>query len=340
MVDRPVRYALVGYGTGGAVFHAPMITTCPGAELTAVVARSEATRARAAADIPGVQVLPDMKRLSDLGVDVVVVATPNVSHAPLAREAIESGLGVVVDKPLATGVAEAEELITAADRAGVLLTCYQNRRWDSDFLTTHSCIRDGSLGRVHRFESRFERWRPQIKHGWKEGDGPGTGVLWDLGPHLIDQALTLFGPAREVYAEVRTIRPDALTADDVFLAITHLSGVRSLLWASLVAAQSGPRMRVLGTEGAFVKHSGDGQEDALRAGRTPADARWGAEPESQWGRLRRGDEEIAVPSQRGDYRRFYELMTAAVRGEGDVPVDPREALENVRIIEAALADHT
>lgn len=339
MTVTPVRYAVVGYGLAGQVFHAPFIAATPGAELAAIVARSPASAGRATAAHPDAAVVADLARLPELGVDVAVIATPNPSHAELATAALELGLVTVVDKPLATSVSEGQSLIDTAARRGVALTCYQNRRWDSDFRTVRRLLDAGELGHVHRFESRFERWRPEIKPGWKELTAPGSGVLFDLGPHVIDQALQLFGPVVEQYSEVRTLRTGATVPDDVFLALRHTSGTESHLWVSLTAAAPGPRFRVLGSRGAFVKAGLDPQEDRLRAGASVTPA-LGREPEDMWGVLHRDPESVTVPSEPGDYGAFYAAVTAAVRGDGDLPVNPADALAALRIIEQAADNAT
>ena len=202
-----------------------------------------------------------------------MIATPNKSHLPLGLAALEAGLAVVVDKPLALNAAEARSLVDAAAERGLMLTAFQNRRWDGDFLTLRRLLGANELGRVHRFESRFERWRPQLGDGWRERTpaAEGGGLLLDLGSHLVDQAVQLFGPVRELYAEVDARHEGAVADDDVFLALEHESGVRSHLWASVLAADPGPRFRVLGDRAAFVKHGLDVQEEALRAGRSPTE---------------------------------------------------------------------
>jgi len=269
--------------------------------------------------------------------DFVVIATPNHSHVPLALRAIEAGLAVVVDKPLATSSAAARDLIERAEAAGVPLTVFHNRRWDSDFLTLRRLIAAGELGDVGRFESRFERWRPELAPGaWRESSTPseGGGLLLDLGTHLVDQALTLFGPVPEVHGEVEH-RRGGPADDDVFLALRHESGVRSHIWASSVVAARGPRLRVLGSRGAFVVDELDGQEDALKAGARPGSGAWGSEPEARWGRLVRGDEEERVPSEHGAWPEFYRLLEAALRGEGGLPVDPRDGIAVLEVLERA-----
>jgi scyllo-inositol 2-dehydrogenase (NADP+) len=338
-MPRELSIALVGYGLGGSAFHAPIIDAVPGLRLTAVVTSNPERAATATRRHDGVTVLPDTeslwRRASDL--DAVVIASPNRTHLPLALAALEAGLHVVVDKPLAATAADARRLVSAADRAGLILTVYQNRRWDGDFLTLRRLLHDGALGAVIRFESRFEKWRPEPKPGWRESTDPDDagGILFDLGSHLVDQALALFGPATTVYAEIDRRRPGARVDDDAFVALTHPSGVRSHLWMSAVAAQAGPRMRVLGTGGAWTKPGLDPQEGALRTGETPGGPGWGEEPESAWGMLRTGEDNRPVPTEPGDYRRFYIALADAICRGGPPPVDPRDAVASLRVLEAA-----
>jgi len=242
---------------------------------------------------------------------------------------------VVVDKPLALTSAEAAGLVDAASAARVPLTVFQNRRWDSDQLTLRRLVQDGVLGTVLRYESRFERWRPQPRaDSWREAlpAAAGGGLLLDLGSHLVDQALQLFGPALRVYAEIDSRR--GVSDDDVFVAVEHVTGVRSHLWAGALAGAPGPRLRVLGSAGAFVVDPLDGQEDQLRAsGHLPVGGLEVA-PQS-YGRLVRGDLVEPVASERGRWDLFYPAMAAAVAGLGPVPVDPADAVRTLELIEAA-----
>ena len=333
-----LRVAVIGYGLAGATFHAPLVASTPGLAVAYVVTGNPERAAQAERQHPGVRVLAvvdDLWSLAD-SVDLVVVASPNSAHAPLARRAIDLGLPVVVDKPLAPTAAEAASVVDHAAAADVMLTVFQNRRWDSDFLTLRRLIADGELGEVRRFESRFERWRPEPRPGaWRETTpaAQGGGVLLDLGPHLVDQALVLFGPVESVWGEVDSRRSGAAD-DDAFVALRHESGVVSHLWASSVAAAPGPRLRVLGSEGAFVVDSVDSQEDALREGQRP-NGGWGEEPESRWGRLVRGSDSQPVPSERGDWPAFYAGVERALRSGAPPPVDPREAIEVLSILERA-----
>jgi predicted dehydrogenase len=219
----------------------------------------------------------------------------------------------------------------------VLLTVFQNRRWDGDFLTVRQLLETAQLGTVARFESRFERWRPELSGGWRESGDPedAGGLLYDLGSHLVDQALQLFGPAAEVYAELDARRAGARTDDDTFVALTHESGVRSHLWMSAVAAEQGPRFRVLGSAAAFTKYGLDVQEDALRDGGDPREPGWGREPEEHWGELANGDETRRIETVPGAYQRFYEGVVRALRGGAPPPVDPEQVVAALGVLEAA-----
>jgi scyllo-inositol 2-dehydrogenase (NADP+) len=335
-----IRTAVVGYGLSGSVFHAPLIAATDEMTLSAIVTADPDRAAAAAQRYPQARVVASVDELlrhrEDL--DLVVVASPNASHVPVALAAIRAGLAVVVDKPVAPTVAAARELRAAAIEAGVVLSVFHNRRWDGDMLTVRDLLAAGELGRVTRFESRYERWRPVPRAGvWREQATPGTagGLLFDLGSHLIDQSQVLFGPVSTVYSEVRVLRPGAEVDDDVFLTLGHANGIRSHLYASSVAADHGPRFRVLGTAAAYVKFGLDGQEEALRSGGSPRDPGWGREPESTWGQLGTTEQTRPVPTRPGAYQEYYEQLCAALRGRGPIPVTIDEACAVIGIIEAA-----
>ncbi|ETA70998.1 Gfo/Idh/MocA family oxidoreductase [Actinospica robiniae] len=332
-----LRVGLIGFGTAGRFFHAPLLTTTPGLALTAIVTSDPERGGQAVAAYPGVTIVGKPQDLWALGLDLVVVASPNKTHAALAEAALEAGSAVVVDKPFAVTSDQGRALMAAADRHGRLLSVFQNRRWDGDFRTVAHLIEADRLGEVRRFESRFERWRPQLKGGWREqGDrAEAGGLLYDLGSHLVDQALTLFGAATHVYAEADVRRAGAQADDDTFLALTHANGVRSHLWASATAAQLGPRFRVLGSKAAYVTYGLDGQEDELRAGRTPADEDFGSVPPERYGVLGSVDEESPYPTLPGRYTDYYAQMAEALRGDGPIPVDPADAVATLEVIEAA-----
>lgn len=339
--ESTIQVALLGYGLGGRSFHAPLISVTPGLRLHTIVT-SDADRQRAAlAEHPGTRIVPTADALlaHAQDVDLVVISTPNRTHVPLATQAIEAGKGVVVDKPIAPTSVDARRLIAHAQQQDVFLSVYQNRRWDGDFLTVRKLLREDTLGEVHRFESRFDRWRPTLKGGWRERADPAEagGLLYDLGTHLIDQALLLFGAARSVYAELDARRAGAEVDDDAFVAIEHASGVRSHIWASVVAAQSGPRFRVLGSKASYTKYGLDVQEEALRRGDRPSGAAWGTETSEQWGRLGTDADSTRVPTERGAYQEFYAGVVHAMRDGAPAPVDPGDAVAALEVIEQARA---
>ena len=335
----PIRVAIIGYGLAGSTFHAPFIVTTPSLEVCAVVTRDPERRAQASRDHPRARLFDTADELwAHAGeLDLVVIATPNRTHVPLARAALQVGLGVVVDKPFAPTAAEAEAVIAEASKRGLFLTVYHNRRWDGDFITLRQLVAAGSLGTVFRFESRFDRWRPTPKGNWRERGDPAEagGILYDLGSHLIDQALVLLGPVTSVYAEMDRRRGGVEADDDSFLALRHASGARSHLGMSAVAAQTIVRLRVLGSRAAYVKRGLDVQEEALRRGERPDRPGWGEEPPERWGSLGAGDDVHPVPTARGEYPAFYAGVARALREGGPPPVDPEDALAGLRIIEAA-----
>ncbi|KUL47200.1 oxidoreductase [Streptomyces sp. NRRL F-4489] len=347
----PFRVGLIGYGLAGSVFHAPLIAATDGLLLDTVSTRSPERQAQARAEHPQVRTVATADEVLDRAaagdLDLIVLASPNKTHVPLATAALEAGTAVVVDKPLAATAAEAEQLAALADRRGLLLSVFQNRRWDNDFRTVRALLAEGALGDVQRFESRFERWRPRPKGGWRESGDPAElgGLLYDLGSHLVDQALTLFGPALSVYAESDIRRAGAEADDDTFIALTHAGGVRSHLWVSATTAQLGPRFRVLGSRAGYVKYGLDPQEAALRAGQRPAsgggaDDAWGVEPESCWGRLGSGESPqtgggVPVRTLRGDYPAYYAGIVRSLRDGVAPPVSAAEAAATLRVLEAA-----
>lgn len=333
-----IRVGLIGYGLGGRAFHAPLVTAVPGMRLAAIVTRDPGRVAQARAEHPGAEIVDSAERLWERAgeLDLVVVASPNRLHVPQARAALNAGLSVVVDKPFAPTADEARALVDEARRLGLLLSVFQNRRWDGDFLTVRRLLAEGALGDVYRFESRFERWRPVPKGGWREAADPAEagGALYDLGSHLIDQALVLFGPVTHVYAELDIRRPGVQVDDDAFVSLTHASGVRSHLWMSAVAADYELRMRVLGSRAAYVKPGLDVQEAALRDGAVPGPG-WGEEPEESWGRLGADQAWTRVRTEPGAYPAFYAAVADALRTGAPPPVDPMDAVTALEIIHAA-----
>jgi scyllo-inositol 2-dehydrogenase (NADP+) len=337
-----LRVAVIGYGLAGRVFHAPLVAATEGMRVAAIVTSDPGRAAEAAREHPGARVVPSADALwaAPGELDLVVVAAPNRAHVPLARAAVDAGLAVVVDKPMAPTAAEGRALAAQARAAGVVLSVFHNRRWDGDFLTLRRLLAEGALGTPARLESRFERWRPQVDAGsWRERADPADagGLLADLGSHLIDQAIVLFGRPVAVAAELDARRPGALADDDCFVALTHPGGERSQLWASMLAADDPPRFRAVGTGGVWVKRGLDVQEAALRAGRRPREPGWGAEPEDAWGRLHDGAGVRPVPSEPGDYPAFYAGMARSLRDGAPPPVGPDDAVTVLEVIEQARA---
>jgi predicted dehydrogenase len=327
----PVRFGLVGYGFGGRYFHAPLLAAAPECAFLGVVTTSAQRRELVAREHPGAATFASLRELKDAGAEAVAISTPADTHTALTDEALRLGLAVVCDKPFALDAAAARASVELAESLGLPLSPYQNRRWDSDFLTVRALADSGRLGRLTRFESRFERFDPE--------PGPpaaGGGTLRDFGSHLVDQALVLLGPVTSVYAEWR-VRGTGLD-DDVFVALTHADGARSHLAGSWSEGAPGLRFRVTGTGGSYtVAGPMDGQEPALIAGQTPATlgAGWGAEPQERWGRFSRGDDGEPVPTLPGRWHTFYPAFAAAVRGQGAVPVDPRDAVATATVLDAA-----
>lgn len=329
------RVGVVGYGLAGRTFHAPLVAAEPGLALAVVVTGDPGRAAAAALRHPDVVVVPDVGSMLDVGVDVAVVAAPVPAHLPLVRLLVRAGVATVVDKPVTARAEDAEALAAEAEAAGVLLTVFQNRRWDGDFLTVQQLVASGRFGQVRRFESRFEWISSRPRPAWKtETAGvDGGGVAYDLGSHLVDQAIQLFGPVAETYGELDARVPGALNDDDSFIALRHDSGVRSHLAMSSRVARRGFRFRVLGSESAYTKWGLDPQESQLSSGTDPRDEAYGHEPESLWGRLGDDDRSVPVPTVRGDYPAFYRQLAAALTVGGPIPVDPREPVAAIRVIE-------
>jgi len=340
MTSEPLRIGLVGYGLGGRVFHAPLYAAA-GVELVAV-ASSDADKVHA--DFPGVTVHPTPQALfADERVELVDLASPSPTHGPLMLEALAAGRHVLSDKPFTVSVAEADQVIAAAKRGGRTVACYQNRRRDADFLTLKKLIADGTLGDITRYEARFDRWAPVVKDRWQERHGPGVGIHFDLGAHLIDQALALFGLPDWVSGDLQRLRPDSDPEHgifDAFHARMGLGEVRIDLGATLSAPDDRLRYLVQGTRGGWRKEHLDPQEDQLRfEGIGPTDERYGYESPERHGTLTGFDESGAqvtcrVPSERGDWASFYTELAASIRDGSPPPVTAHQARDTIRVIEA------
>ena len=335
MRSTSLRVGLVGYGYAGQTFHAPLIAAVPGLQLAAVSSRDAA---RVRADWPDAEVLPDAQALLRRpDIDLLVIASPNDSHFPLARAALAAGRHVVVDKPFTLTLAEARELAALAHARGRLLAVFHNRRWDGDFLTLRELVRQGTLGRIVHLESAFDRFRPAVRARWRESAAPGAGLWFDLGPHLLDQALQLFGWPSTIALDQATLR-DGGQSDDWFQARLDYPALRVVLRASMLAAAASPRFVAHGRAGSWTKLGLDPQEDALKAGVRPT---W--PPPPGWGE----DRNVSLitrprgqtlhtdhwPLAAGCQAAFYAAVRDALRGDGPNPVPPQEAVAVMALLE-------
>jgi len=328
----PLNVALIGYGFAGKTFHGPLISACPDLRLHTVVStRPEAVHA----DWPEARVVPDLAAaLADPDIDLVVVATPDALHAEQAEAALNAGKAVVVDKPFALSLADARRVVDLADRRGLFLSVFQNRRWDADFLALKAEIASGRLGRIVTCQSHFDRYRPVVRDRWREA--PGAGVWQDLGPHLIDQALNLFGRPLGITCDLAIQRDGGLSPDRAHATLRYDGGLRVVLNAAMLIAAPDVRFAVHGTRASFLTSGLDPQEDQLKAGMAPGAPGWGVDPSPPT--LVEGEtgERSVIPGPAGDYPAYYAAVEKAVRGEGPNPVSPSEALMVMEVLEAGM----
>jgi len=338
MSSSPLRVGLIGYGFAGQTFHAPVLSAVPGLELAAV-ASSQPGKVRA--DWPGVAVEPDSAALlARADIDLVVIAAPNAQHHPLAKAALEAGRHVVVDKPFTLDADQARELAALAAQQGRLLSVYQNRRFDADFLTLRALLASGQLGRPVYLESHFDRFRPQVRERWREQAVPGAGLWVDLGAHLLDQAVQLFGRPDTLQLDTAALRDGAQVEDYFHAVLRYETGahapLRVVLHATTLAAHAAPRYLVHGTRGSYVKQGVDPQEDALRAGARPGGEDWGVDPlpgdlkvvaVENWVR------DSGVPNHRGNYVDYYAAVRDAILGVGPNPVPPEQAVALMELLD-------
>ncbi len=339
----PIRTAIVGYGLSGKVFHGPFVKADDDFVVSAIVTSNEVRQAEARGDHPSARVYSTFDELhdSDEEIDLVILSSPPDTHVDFALRSLAAGAAVIIDKPFAPSVSDARSLTVAAQAAGRPLMVFHNRRWDGDFLTVQRLLAEGELGEVFAFESNFEHWAPHATTGWKDQLSAidGGGVAFDLGSHLVDQALALFGPVAHVASSLRTVRTGGGNDDHARIDLRHEGGVESRLLMSRVSRGLGPRFRVLGTNGSFTSVGLDGQEPALAAGLAPGDPQYGVTPASGYGTLEaEGPSGIVsrrIPMERGDYPEFYRRAARAVRGEGSAPVSLDEATAVIDILERA-----
>ena len=329
-----IRVGLIGFGYAARTFHVPLLRAVPGFRVSAV-ASTRAAEARAA--LPGVAVVAEYGALAaDPDLDLVVVATPNVTHAPLAEATLRAGRHVVVDKPLSVTAEEARDLASVARQQDRLLSVFHNRRWDSDFITVREVIRGGDLGDGVLFESRFARFRPEVRDRWRESSAPGSGVLYDLGPHLIDQALLLFGVPDTVQAILATQRSGGQSVDYAQVGLRYGARTVVTLRAGMLVAGGSARFVVHGERASLVKHRADVQEEQVRAGILPGAPEWGVDPDDAVLVEGGTGSSRTVKAARGDQRGYYAALREALHGRAPNPVTPAQGAGVMAIIEAAM----
>src|SRR5438128_8837339 len=332
-----LNVGLVGFGFAGKTFHAPVIRVVQGLRLTTIVQRSGGGGSAPDPRYAEVEFVRSVDELLTRAVDLVVIATPNASHYPIAKQCLLAGRHVVVDKPFTTTVAEAEELVRLAAKQRRVLSVYHNRRYVGDFVTLRQLLSEGVLGRVVQFESHFDRFRPELRPtAWREQPQPGSGIWFDLGAHLLDQALVLFGTPAALSADIRSGREGAAT-DDAFDVTLHYPRTRALLRASMLAASPGPTFAVHGTQGSFIKYGLDPQEAALKSGRTPDESNWDAEPPDRYGSLTTPAGIRTIPTIPSSFTHYYENGREAILGTAQLAVTPEQVLDVMRGLELALA---
>ena len=338
-----VKIGLMGYGFAGATFHAPVIEHCgapadrPHDPYGRLAAIATSQPAKALADYPNARAVPDLDALLALDdIECIVIATPNDTHFEMAAKVLRAGKHVVVDKPVTLTAADAVTLARLAREKNLVFAPFHNRRWDGDFLTVRQLIAKGTLGRVAHYESHFDRFRPQVRERWREQASRGGGLLFDLGPHLIDQALTLFGPPETVYATVKVHRDGEGAADYVHLLLGY-PDKEAVLHASALSAIEPARFAIHGTLGSYVKYDLDTQEDQLKAGVRPGDLTFGADNRPGTLRVLEGEHEIERPwpTLAGAYPDFYRALAASIRHREPFPVSPQDAIDVMTIIELA-----
>jgi len=325
-----LQVTIAGFGLAGEIFHAPLIAATPGLNIARISTSNPQRQAKARAAYPQAAIVASVDELWD-GIDVLVIATTNDAHVPLAMAALDREVAVVVDKPLAISAPAAQELVARGGR----LTVYQNRRWDGDFLTVREAAQSGELGQLIRFESRFDRFIPVVRsERWREWADPalGTGIMLDFGAHLVDQALLIGGPVRRVYAESDIRRPGAVVEDDCSISLEHVSGMRSQLWMSSTAPLHDARFRLTGLRAAIATNGVDPQWDQLIAGLRPGDAGYGVMAPAQLADI---DGRRDVPMRDGAYQDFYAAVVGWLAHGDPAPVDPADSLSGLRVIDAA-----
>ncbi|MCE7058960.1 Gfo/Idh/MocA family oxidoreductase [Dyadobacter sp. CY343] len=334
MSSKILNVGLIGFGLSGRYFHAPFLSTNPGFKIKTVVERTKNDAQAFDPEIGNARSVDEL--LSDESIDLVFICTPNETHFPYAMDALENGKHVVIEKPFAATEEEARQLFAKAEEKGLVLTAYQNRRWDSDFLTLKKILAEGKLGDIVEYESRYDRFREVVPtESWKEKKVPVGGNLYNLGPHLIDQALVLFGEPETVTADVRAVRPNS-EIDDYFDIRLGYKDKLVIVKSSLMVYENKLRYVLHGTKGSFIKGGLDPQEETLRKDILPDTQPWGVEPEDRWGKLHSHEFTGIIESEAGDYASFYQNVYDAIVNDAELAVKPEEILRTTRVIDLAI----
>ncbi|MCB2218797.1 MAG: Gfo/Idh/MocA family oxidoreductase [Bacteroidetes bacterium] len=336
-MERIIKTALVGFGLSGKAFHAPFIQTHPGFHLRKILERHRNESAELYPEATIVRGLEDV--LADEDIELVAITTPNIYHFEMVQKCIEAGKHVIIEKPFTNTYAEAEKLIEFADKKGVKLFVYQNRRWDGDFLTIQKIFKSGVLGDIQYYEAHFDRYAPERKHAaWRDEDLPGSGILYDLGPHLIDQALVLFGEPKSISADIQSQRKGSLV-DDYFNLKIGYDELSLVLTAGMLVQDPGPRYIIHGMRGSFIKYGIDPQEAALRKGKMPGGEGWGEEEPGKWGLITIDYDDLnfdgRIETEPGNYMGFYNNVYNVLVNADEQAIKPQEAARVIRIIEMA-----
>lgn len=335
---KQIKTALAGYGKGARIYNAPIISSVEGFKITKILTSSEDNIAAAKEDFPESKVVSKYNEiLKDPDIELVIITTPNHLHKSFAEKALQAGKNVVVEKPFTPTTKEADDLIELAKQKGVLLTVNHNRRLDSDFLTVKKLLEQKKLGKIVQYEAHFDRFRKEVNKNWKEDkDNPGSGILYDLGSHLIDQALQLFGTPNEVFADIRIQRKEAEVADNFELWL-YYKNLKVSLNAGMLVKEKGPTYNIHGTKGSFIKYGDDPQEELLKLGLKPnGHWGWGIEAEEIWGKYNGLEAAGTIESEQGDYRQFYKNLYEAISGKEELFVKPEEARDVIKVIELAM----
>ncbi len=339
---KKIKVAIVGFGKGARIYNAPIISSVEGFEVTKILTTNNENIAAAKMDFPSAIVVAGFKEITeDPEIELVVITTPNHLHKELAEKALKAGKNVVVEKPFTPTVDEANELIELARKNNKILSVHHNRRWDSDFLTIKKILKEKKLGVIVEYEAHFDRFRNEVKDSWKEKrELPGSGILYDLGSHLIDQALILFGLPTKVFADLRIQRKNSEVIDN-FELILFYPDLKVSLKAGMLVKEKGPTFSIFGRNGSFLKYGEDSQEESLKLGLKPKNLPdWGMEPQEIWGKLNTVEESLSVKSERGNYTKFYQNIYNAITTKEDLLVKPEEARDVIKVIELALKSQT